>query len=498
MRRKFLVSIYIFWCISSQAQEVVNQVLSRDVTISFNSVSLSAALRQLNRQAQINFSYNTTIIPRIERITGDYDRVPLRKILTDLLDDANLYFREVNGTIVILKRELTDRVISGRVVDEVTQAPLPYANVFIDNSTLGVATDLNGEFEIKDIPYIAFNLVISYVGYTSKTIRFNNGQGLDNGRYIIELNIEEKALDAFQVVGTKTRAQRRKDRRLLKRFEQDFLGRDSNAKDCRIVNPEVLEFYVVDSLDTYEVIANDLLFVENNAMGYRIGYLLEQFTFSNGIKTTIGKAQFKELEAKSKKQNKKWDEAREKAYYGSVNHFLNALIQNRTLEEGFMVNTVQFDSVTSEYSTPLNPAPVSEIWVLTKTDKEFEYKLSVKSDIEVTYKDGFEDEEYKKLYRSKSKTGNYKYTDQKSRSTISLSNDQSLTSYQVVGLDISDVPLFQKSVILFQGEEDPIVSFPGYFTSKRSALYLGWWTWGGFSVKLPLNYKPAEKEDLGK
>ena len=286
-----MVSIYIFWCISSQAQEVVNQVLSRDVTISFNSVSLSAALRQLNRQAQINFSYNTTIIPRIERITGDYDRVPLRKILTDLLDDANLYFREVNGTIVILKRELTDRVISGRVVDEVTQAPLPYANVFIDNSTLGVATDLNGEFEIKDIPYIAFNLVISYVGYTSKTIRFNNGQGLDNGRYIIELNIEEKALDAFQVVGTKTRAQRRKDRRLLKRFEQDFLGRDSNAKDCRIVNPEVLEFYVVDSLDTYEVIANDLLFVENNAMGYRIGYLLEQFTFSNGIKTTIGKAQ---------------------------------------------------------------------------------------------------------------------------------------------------------------------------------------------------------------
>ena len=44
-------------------------------------------------------------------------------------------------------------------------------------------------------------------------------------------------------------------------------------------------------------------------------------------------------------------------------------------------------------------------WLNTPT--EFEYKLSVKSDIEVTYKLGYEDEEYKKLYRSKCKTGNY-------------------------------------------------------------------------------------------
>jgi hypothetical protein len=490
MRRKFLVSLYIFWCISGQAQNAIDSVLDREITISFNNVSLGAALRQINRQAQVNFSYNSTIIPKIERITADFNQSTLRYVLTDLLDKANLYFKEVSGTVIILKRVLTDREISGRVVDALTQAPLPYANVFIDNSTLGVATDLNGEFEIKDIPYIAFNLVSSYVGYTSKSIRFNNSQRLNQGKFIIELDIEEKTLDPFQITARKTWSQRRKDRRLLKRFEQDFLGRDSNAKDCRIVNPEVLDFFSIDSLDNYEVIASDILFIENYAMGYRIGYLLEEFSFSNGIKTTIGKAQFKELEAKSKKQNRKWDEARAKAYYGSLNHFLNSLIDSKVSEEGFLVNVVQFDSVTSEYSTPLNPAPLSEIISLTPTDKEFEFKLNVKSDIEVTYKLGYEDSEYKKLYRSKSKTGNYKYTDQKSRSTISLSNDQSLTSYQVVGLDISDVPLFQKSVILFQPNQPITVAFPGYFASKRSALYLGWWTWGGFSVKLPLNYKP--------
>jgi hypothetical protein len=490
MRRKFLVSIYILWCISGHAQSVNDSLLDREVTISFNKVSLSAALRQINRQVHVNFSYNSSIIPKTERISADYNQATLRDVLTDLLDEANLYFREVSGTIIILKRILTDREIIGRVVDAKTQAPLPYANVFIDNSTLGAATNVVGEFIIKDIPYIAFNLVTSYVGYTSKTIRFNNSQKIDQGKFIIELEIEEKALDPFQITARKTRLQRRRDRKLLKRFEEDFLGRDGNAKDSRIVNPEVLELYLIDSLDNYEVSATDILFIENYAMGYRIGYLLEEFSFKNGIKTTIGKAQFKELEAKSKKQNLKWDEARSKAYHGSVNHFLNSMIENKLTEEGFSVNVVQFDSVTSEYSTPLNPPSAAEIISLTPTNKEFEFKLNVKSNIEVTYKHGYEDEEYKKLYRSKSKTGNYKYTDQKSRSTISLSNDQSLTSYQVVGLDISDVPLFQKSVILFQQGQPIIISYPGYFASKRSALYLGWWTWGGFSVKLPLNYKP--------
>jgi hypothetical protein len=326
-------------------------------------------LRQINRQAHVNFSYNSSIIPKTERISADYNQATLRDVLTDLLDDANLYFREVSGTIIILKRILTDREIIGRVVDAKTQAPLPYANVFIDNSTLGAATNVVGEFIIKDIPYIAFNLVTSYVGYTSKTIRFNNSQKIAQGKFIIELEIEEKALDPFQITARKTRSQRRRDRKLLKRFEEDFLGRDGNAKDSRIVNPEVLELYLIDSLDNYEVSASDILFIENYAMGYRIGYLLEEFSFKNGIKTTIGKAQFKELEAKSKKQHRKWDEARSKAYHGSVNHFLNSLIDNKLTEEGFSVNVVQFDSVTSEYSTPLNPPSAAEIISLTPTNK---------------------------------------------------------------------------------------------------------------------------------
>lgn len=494
MLRKFLVSIYAFWCISGQAQDLGQSVLNNDVSIDFSNVSLSAALRQLNRQAGISFSYNNNIIPKGEKFSASYENVSLRTILEEILSDANLYYREIGSTVVILKRETTDRVIKGRVIDAETDGALPYANVFIDNSTLGVATDKNGYFEVKDVPDIAFNLVVSYVGYTSKIIPFTQKQELEShSTFIVEMDTEEIDLAPVQVLAKKTARQRRRDRRLYRRFEEDFLGRDSNAKDCKIINPEVLDFLVIDSLENYEVIASDVIYIENAALGYRLEYFLDEYSFINGVKTTIGKAQFMEMEPRSKKQNRQWEEARAKAYYGSVNHFLNSLIEGTLRGEGFMVNTVQFDSVTSEYSTPLNPLPASEIISLEETGKEFEYRLNVISDIEITYTKAYEDEDYKKLFRSKSKTGNYKYTDQKSRSTISLSNDQSLSSYQVVGMDISDVPLFQKSVILFQAD-DPLVAYPGYFSSKRAALYLGWWTWGGVSVKLPLNYKPTVED----
>ncbi|MGW8121768.1 carboxypeptidase-like regulatory domain-containing protein [Roseivirga echinicomitans] len=468
-------------------------MLDLQYIIEFDNVTLSAALRQLNRQTQINFSYNPVIIPKMDKFSVSYDTVTLRFVLEDILSKANLYFKEVNGTVVVLKQPITNRVLKGQVLDAETQTPLPYANVFIDNSTFGVASDREGYFDIKNIPEMAFNLVVSYVGYEPKTMVFNYKQPLDNSRYIVEMEVAELDLEPVEVLANKTRKQRKSDRRLLKRFEEDFLGRDSNAKECRILNPEVLDFFLLDSLGNYEVTASDKLLIENYALGYEVGYMLDEFTFINGTKTYIGNAQFRELEPKSRKQNSKWEEARAKAYYGSVNHFLNSLIQGKVAEEGFSVNIVQFDSVTSEYSTPLNPAKISEIIRLTPADKELEYKLVASSDIEVTYTKGFEDDDYKKLFRSKSKSGNYKYTDQKSRSTISLSNDQSLTSYQVVGMDISDVPLYQKSVILFQ-EDDPMVSYPGYFSSMRSALYLGWWTWGGFSVKLPLNYRPKEQD----
>ncbi|HEY9116649.1 MAG TPA: carboxypeptidase-like regulatory domain-containing protein, partial [Roseivirga sp.] len=334
MHRNFVVSIFFFVAIKLFAQDTQLSVLDNKITIQFDDVTLPTALRQLNRDANLNFSYNSNIIPRDTRITENYENVSLRFLLDDLLSKGNLYYREIQGTIIILKRIYSERKIEGRVIDEETQEPLPFANVFIDNSTLGVATDLQGNFTIENIPDIGFNLVVSYVGYESKTIPFNYKHDVENRRFIVEMKIDPIALESIQVFG-KSRKRSRDDRQLYRRFEDEFLGRSDNAKNCLIVNPEVLEFEILDSLNNYKVTAEDMLYVENRALGFRIGYLLEEFRFENGLKMNIGKAQFKELEPKSRRQYRDWEEARERAYKGSVQHFLNALITGKLDEQGF-------------------------------------------------------------------------------------------------------------------------------------------------------------------
>ncbi|MFC2119944.1 TonB-dependent receptor domain-containing protein, partial [Bacteroidota bacterium] len=57
--------------------------------------------------------------------------------------------------------------IYGKVVDKFTQQPLPVANVLVLNTNYGASTDLNGKFEIRNIPFGEYQLRASILGYKS-------------------------------------------------------------------------------------------------------------------------------------------------------------------------------------------------------------------------------------------------------------------------------------------------------------------------------------------
>src|SRR5262245_32008912 len=60
--------------------------------------------------------------------------------------------------------------ISGNVFDSKDNKPLPGANVVLKGTKLGASTDLNGKFVIPIVPAGRYELVITYIGYQSKTI----------------------------------------------------------------------------------------------------------------------------------------------------------------------------------------------------------------------------------------------------------------------------------------------------------------------------------------
>ena len=55
--------------------------------------------------------------------------------------------------------------ISGRIIDKVTNAPIAFANVVVDDTPLGSTTDIDGNFTITSVPAGYVQLVSTYVGY---------------------------------------------------------------------------------------------------------------------------------------------------------------------------------------------------------------------------------------------------------------------------------------------------------------------------------------------
>jgi len=59
--------------------------------------------------------------------------------------------------------------IYGKVVDKLTKQPLPGANVLVVNTNFGASTDINGKFEIQNLPSGEYQIRASILGYRSVT-----------------------------------------------------------------------------------------------------------------------------------------------------------------------------------------------------------------------------------------------------------------------------------------------------------------------------------------
>ena len=159
-------------------------------------------------------------------------------------------------------------------VTDTDGATLPGATVYLSGTTRGVVADDDGRFRLTGVSPGAYRLVASLVGFTAGTqdIRINAGQA-EAGPFAFRL----VAVDLGEVV-VEARGDER-FRRRLETFTRVLLGESENARQTRIVNPEVLDFSS-SALTGGALRASTRapLVVENRALGYRLTYDLRLFS----------------------------------------------------------------------------------------------------------------------------------------------------------------------------------------------------------------------------
>jgi hypothetical protein len=228
--------------------------------------------------------------------------------------------------------------LTGTVTDEKTGKPLPFANVFINNSTIGTNADGNGNYRLSNLPIGNLDMGVSFLGYETlrQTLRFEQ-PGLKKVMFKMK---EGMALEGVTVYAKKNKRRERN----LKIVTRELLGTSSFAKLCRIVNPEVLRIYEEDN-GHLSAQSTKPVIIENNALGYRIYQDIDDFDYFEGKVYYGGSTRFELLVPKDDAQKKLWRANQKVAYTGSLKHLLASMVADSLIEQGFKVYQVIPDSL---------------------------------------------------------------------------------------------------------------------------------------------------------
>jgi len=229
--------------------------------------------------------------------------------------------------------------VTGLVLDSSSREPLVSASVFCQNTTSGAYTNKQGEFSLS-LKSGGYDLIISYTGYQTQTIRVNDATRLE-----VVMIKEDKSMSEVIIKSSNEVADGWT--RYGDFFTKNFIGATPNAAQCVLLNPEVLKFFFYKRSNKLKVLATDALQIRNNALGYNLRYLLDSFVYyyNNDLSLYRGYCLYSEMEGEDSLK-RVWKAARTKTYAGSKLQFMRSYYDSTLVEDGWIIDMLDAGSDT--------------------------------------------------------------------------------------------------------------------------------------------------------
>lgn len=226
--------------------------------------------------------------------------------------------------------------ISGIVLDNSTNEPLPNVNIYISNTTWGTTTQMDGSFILNDIIPGNHDIVFSMIGYDTKAQIVKIADSSD-----VQLNIRliPKIYKFSDITITADRPEEWFDD--LAVFEKKFLGYSPHITNCKIINPYLINFshpnpsvLVAESEYPIEIINYDL--------GYKLNCEINEFKYDETHRKLnyTYRLFYSEIDTNDAELIEKWKITREKKYKESLAYFVRSLITGNFRKTGFELTLV--------------------------------------------------------------------------------------------------------------------------------------------------------------
>ena len=345
---------------------------------------------------------------------------------------------------------VAQKIFKGTIIDAARNEPIPYATVFLTNTTFGVSADEKGKFSLK-VPEGNYDVIVRMLGFESLTFSLNTTTLQPQGYKMMLLPMEDQ-LDEIEVEEERDPVWYRN----LATFKIYFLGSSENAKSTTILNEKVLRLDDQSEPAVLKVKAADVLKIENPKLGYRLDYLLTDFRFEVRERYIFygGNPLFIPDTTLSQSKLKKVETNRELAYRGSLQHFIQALYQGKVREQGFEIRRLDRLPKDGGFLDQLNSQILNEETLL---DRGTDGKVTISYDfhLHILYKLEKESSEYAGIMNGK----------------------KSVNQSSLMKLEVDALELYEN----------------GGYANPFGIMVEGYMAWERVADLLPLDYRPLEK-----
>jgi hypothetical protein len=404
----------------------------------------------------------------------------------------------------------SQRTVQGKVVNAASKEPVAGSSVFISNTSFGTVTNRDGYFEIAGIPSGKYDLIISSVGYETSVYSFSSDQLPLKLRVEMQVKVKELAN-----VTIEPSVEEGWDK-WGKVFQDNFVGQTPNAKQCKIKNESSIRFRYYRKSNRLVAYSDDPIILENKALGYIIKYQLEDFEINYKTNTTlfVGYPFFEEIDKKRKGLQRRWQKSRDKAYYGSMMHFMRAIYNNKLADEGYEVRrmvrrpNLEKQRIRKIYR-PVKKMTIGSVNITSNSGKGLPVlstQDTLQKDSSGYYQRVLSQEDNLDTYGRELLTADSLIVEQQEELKALFFNDYLYITYKrevedeeyLLYYNERRKPTFQRSYIWLQNQQAIAIDPNGSYFPPQEIFSMSYWGWNEkMSNLLPLDYKPyAEAADL--
>ncbi len=204
-----IIAILLLVTVGLGAQST-SSLLEKKLSLNVQEQRVDAVLKQLEKEGDFTIAYSNGSFEARRKVTINVLDQSLQTILNMIFPNGEVKFRELGGKLLIYKSGDTIKVpgdvlyqtVRGRVLDEVSNQPIPGANIIIPGSDplIGASTDPDGRFRIQRVPVGRHNFQTTFLGYLPKLLP---GLSVDAGKEVVlDIKLSESVTELESVVVT--------------------------------------------------------------------------------------------------------------------------------------------------------------------------------------------------------------------------------------------------------------------------------------------------------